>query len=64
MPDRIPCPRCTRVGLVRVERVITGSVVRELRYCGYCEFEWDILAPPKPAKAPIKPKAYRSKTER
>jgi transcription elongation factor Elf1 len=42
MPDTLRCPRCYKVGLVRLETVIRGR--RSLRhfYCGACGHEWEL----------------------
>src|SRR5687768_11170051 len=34
MPLHTPCERCQRVGLVRLERIITGTSVTLSYYCG------------------------------
>ena len=64
MPYRIQCPYCARIGLVRLEQVITGSMARQLYYCGYCEHEWDGQSPANPGKTSVKPKADRRKRPR
>jgi hypothetical protein len=40
VPHQIPCPSCTRIGLVRVEHVITGKLASRAYYCGGCDHEW------------------------
>jgi hypothetical protein len=35
--------RCNHVGLVQVERVLTGSVLTLQYYCAKCEHKWDVL---------------------
>jgi hypothetical protein len=42
MPDKTPCPRCHKAGLVRLETIIKGG--RSLRhyYCGACAHEWEL----------------------
>ena len=50
MPHNTPCERCQRVGLVRLERIITGTKVTLSYYCGACAHTWQ-LPPPDPGKA-------------
>src|SRR5688572_18425983 len=45
MPYRLKCPKCARTGLVRKERVVSGTDAKERFYCGGCEYEWDQPAP-------------------
>jgi hypothetical protein len=50
MPQHTPCERCQRVGLVRLERIITGTKVTLSYYCGACDHMWQV-ATPDPRKA-------------
>ena len=45
MPQTVPCERCQRVGLVHLERIITGSQVTLAYYCGACEHSWQLVMP-------------------
>ena len=45
MPQHTPCERCHRVGLVRLERIITGTQVTLAYYCGACEHSWQVVTP-------------------
>jgi hypothetical protein len=45
MPQTLPCERCQRVGLVRIERIITGTRVTLSYYCGACDSSWQIDIP-------------------
>jgi transcription elongation factor Elf1 len=50
MPDKTVCPRCRKIGFVRLETVIkAGNAVRSF-YCGACGHQWtvteDASAPP------------------
>jgi hypothetical protein len=59
MPHQIQCPRCRRVGLVRVEHVIRGHQFDKAHYCGACEHQWlvaEVAAPPNAPHSPL-PKA-------
>ena len=64
MPDTLRCPRCHKVGLVRLETVIRGR--RSLRhfYCGACAYEWELKhegsAPAKRQNADGRPDRSRS----
>ena len=42
MPDTLRCPRCHKVGLVRVETVIKGRRTLRHLYCGACSHEWEL----------------------
>ena len=58
MPQHTPCERCQRVGLVRLERIITGTKVTLSYYCGACDHRWQVDTPdPRKAVrlAPLKP---------
>ena len=44
MSHNMPCERCQRVGLVRVERIITGKMVTLAYFCGACEHSWQMAA--------------------
>jgi hypothetical protein len=58
MSQHTACEQCHRVGLVRLERIITGTKVTLSYYCGSCDHMWqdDTPAPRKAARiAPLKP---------
>jgi hypothetical protein len=58
MPQHTACEQCHRVGLVRLERIITGTKVTLSYYCGGCDHTWkvDLPDPRKAARAaPLKP---------
>ncbi len=40
MTSRTACPKCERVGFVRLERIIKAGAEVESFYCGACEHEW------------------------
>jgi hypothetical protein len=40
MPDKTACPRCDRVGFVRLEHVIKAGTSVVHYYCGFCEHTW------------------------
>ena len=61
MSDRTVCVRCNHVGLVRVERVLTGSVLTLQYYCGKCDHTWDV--PQVDRRTPI-PVTLRPKPDR
>jgi hypothetical protein len=45
MPQNTPCERCQRIGLVRLERIITGTNVTLSYYCGACTHTWQLPTP-------------------
>ena len=45
MPQNTPCERCFHVGLVRVERIITGTTIMLCYSCGACAHTWQLVAP-------------------
>ena len=45
VPLHTPCERCQRVGLVRLERIITGTAVTLSYYCGACDHSWQSVIP-------------------
>ena len=45
VPDKTACPRCNKVGLVRLETVIKGGQSRLHYYCGACAHEWELTEP-------------------
>ena len=45
MPQHTPCEHCHRVGLVRLERIITGTQVTLSYYCGACDHSWQVVTP-------------------
>ena len=45
MPQNTPCERCHRVGLVHVERIITGTRVTLVYFCGACDHTWEMVTP-------------------
>jgi hypothetical protein len=45
MLQTTPCERCQRVGVVRLERIITGSQVTLSYYCGACDHSWKAVIP-------------------
>ena len=51
MPQNMSCERCQRVGLVREERIITGTQVTLSYYCGACDHTWQSVFPD-PRKVP------------
>jgi predicted RNA-binding Zn-ribbon protein involved in translation (DUF1610 family) len=61
--DQLVCPRCGKVGLVRVEHVIRGHHATRSYDCGACEHTWTL---PEPPPAPAKPSArwWNPKTHR
>ena len=40
MPHSIECPRCRKVGLVRLETVIQGDAAERQYQCGRCSYGW------------------------
>jgi len=40
--DKTRCPRCDRVGFVRLETVVRGGRTSRSYYCGGCEYTWEI----------------------
>jgi hypothetical protein len=50
MPDKTACPRCRKIGFVRLETVIKAGIVVRSFYCGACDNQWtvteDASAPP------------------
>jgi hypothetical protein len=40
VPDTKPCPKCKKLGFIRVEHVIKGRQTLRLCYCGACLHEW------------------------
>ena len=63
MPERTICVRCSHVGPVKVERVLTGSVLTLQYSCERCEYEWDVLQVDRrtPATVTLRPKPDRRK---
>lgn len=51
VPDKTACPRCNKVGLVRLETVIKGGQSRLHYYCGACAHEWDLTERGAPRKS-------------
>ena len=45
MPQNTPCERCQRVGLVHLERIITGTKVTLSCYCAACAHTWQLVVP-------------------
>ena len=45
MPQNMSCERCQRVGLVREERIITGTKLTLAYYCGACDHAWQSVMP-------------------
>ena len=45
MLQNTSCQSCQRVGLVRVERIITGTTVTLSYYCGGCDHAWQTVMP-------------------
>jgi hypothetical protein len=45
MPQHTACEQCRRVGLVRLERIITGTSVTLSYYCGACHHVWQVHTP-------------------
>ena len=45
MPQRTPCEHCHGVGLVRLERIITGMQVTLSYRCGACDHSWQVVTP-------------------
>ncbi len=45
MPHNTPCERCQREGLVRLERIITGTTVALCYYCEACDHSWQLVTP-------------------
>ena len=43
VPLSIPCVRCEQVGLVRIEREITGKMVTLLYTCDACQHTWQMV---------------------
>ena len=66
MPHDLECPRCGRIGLVRAEQVITGSVTTHAYYCGGCDYSWQ--GPERlrvtPVKVMLRPKPDRRLQDR
>jgi predicted RNA-binding Zn-ribbon protein involved in translation (DUF1610 family) len=52
--DLTPCPNCSKVELVRFERVITGRNIARHYYCGDCEYMWEVPKAAQPAKTSSK----------
>jgi hypothetical protein len=46
MPHQTPCPNCGKVGLVRIEHVITGTTATRAFYCGGCDHQWSTTEQP------------------
>jgi hypothetical protein len=40
MPLNSPCPKCGKLGLIRMEHVIQGGRAMQVFYCGGCEYSW------------------------
>ena len=64
MPQNTPCERCQRVGLVRLERIITGTKVTLSYYCGACDHSWqmDVPDPGQPIRASLRAQKDRRHT--
>ena len=45
MAARTECPKCHKVGFVRIEHVFTGRKGRRSCYCGACNYEWEVNDP-------------------
>ena len=41
------CPRCHRVDLIRMERVITGQEFLRSYHCGSCHHTWEVADNPR-----------------
>jgi transcription elongation factor Elf1 len=39
-PQAIACPRCRRVGLVRMETIIRAALSVRALFCGACGHQW------------------------
>jgi transposase-like protein len=42
VPDKTPCPRCEKIGLVRFENVIKAGLAERHYYCGGCNHSWQV----------------------
>ena len=40
VPHSIECPRCRKVGLVRLETVLRGAEAERQYQCGRCSYAW------------------------
>jgi hypothetical protein len=52
MPHRTQCPHCEKIGFVRTEHVITGTIANVAFYCGACGHQWSVTERPPPALLP------------
>jgi hypothetical protein len=52
VPYRIVCPLCERIGVVRMERVITGGHCARVYECGRCLHSWEVTEIGHATKAP------------
>lgn len=43
VPDKTRCPRCRKVGFVRLENVIKGGRAERHYYCGSCNHDWQVV---------------------
>jgi hypothetical protein len=64
MPYNTPCERCLRVGLVSMERIITGTTVTLSYHCGACAYVWQFVAPDlrQPVRVTLRLKKDRRKS--
>lgn len=46
--DRIPCPRCQKVGFVRIEHVIKAGQATRQCFCGACDYGWEVAGDGQP----------------
>ncbi len=44
MADTTKCPWCQKVGFVRYENVIKGTVAQRHFYCGSCNHSWAVTS--------------------
>ena len=45
MSQNMPCERCQRAGLLRLERIITGTDITLSYCCGACGHTWQVAVP-------------------
>lgn len=57
VPYQMPCPKCAKVGFIRMERVITGSLATKAYFCGSCEHGWQVSD--RPVEPPLDPNQRR-----
>ena len=50
VPVRTKCPRCRKVGFVRLENVIKAGRAERHYYCGACNHNWQVVEEAEPPR--------------